>query len=150
MMHVPPHNRRSPALWLLVLLALLTTLLPCCSTAALAQTQRLELGRRLKRFELAWEQAAPERRIEAVSPLKKAVSSFFSLQLSEAGWTANSIKAHERITVTGNPTWTGSARMAFLKLVRADGTELVSIGEQRVRSIEEERRQRAQQRSQQK
>ncbi len=85
MMHVPPHNRRSPALWLLFLAALLTTLLPCCSTAALAQTQRLELGRRLKRFELAWEQAAPERRIEAVSPLKKAVSSFFSLQLSEAG-----------------------------------------------------------------
>src|SRR5678816_2774490 len=46
------------------------------------------------------------------------------LNLEEAGWTADSIKAGERVKVTGNPTWTGSQRMAFVKLVRADGTTL--------------------------
>ena len=36
-----------------------------------------------------------------------------SLNLSEVGWTAGSIKAKERVTVTGNPTHTGSQRMFF-------------------------------------
>jgi hypothetical protein len=53
-------------------------LTPCSS----AQTQRLELGRRLKRFEIAWEQAPATQQAKAVAPLKQAVSSFFSLQLS--------------------------------------------------------------------
>jgi predicted esterase len=50
-----------------------------------AQSARLELGRRLQRFEKAWESAAPEQRVAAVSPLKVAVNSFFSLRLAEAG-----------------------------------------------------------------
>src|SRR5206468_11415301 len=41
------------------------------------------------------------------------------LNLSEAGWTAESVKAGERITVTGNPTHTGSQRVFFRQLVRA-------------------------------
>ncbi len=72
------------------------------------------------------------------------------LNLSEAGWTAESVKAGERITVTGNPTHTGSQRVFFRKLVRADGSELLPAGPQRLKAIEEERRQRALQRSQQK
>jgi len=72
------------------------------------------------------------------------------LNLSEVGWTAGSVKAKERVTVTGNPTHTGSPRMAFLKLVRADGAELLPAGPQRANAIEEERRQRALQRGQQK
>ena len=72
------------------------------------------------------------------------------LNLSEVGWTADSVKAKERVTVTGNPTHTGSPRMAFLKLVRPDGTELLPAGPQRANAIEEERRQRALQRDQQK
>ena len=71
-----------------------------------------------------------------------------NLQLTEAGWTANSIKARQQVTVTGNPTHTGSARMAFIKLVRPDGTELLSLGEQRLKAVDEERRQRALQRNQ--
>ena len=69
------------------------------------------------------------------------------LNLSEVGWTADSVKAGERITVTGNPTHTGSQRMFFRKLVRADGAELLPAGPQRLKSIEEERRQRALQRT---
>jgi hypothetical protein len=72
------------------------------------------------------------------------------LNLSEVGWTADSIKAGERITVTGNPTHTGSNRMFFRKLVRADGTELLPAGPQRLKALEEERRQRALQRNRQK
>ena len=72
------------------------------------------------------------------------------LNLSEVGWTADSVKAKERITVTGNPTRTSSPRMAFLKLVRPDGTELLPAGPQRANAIEEERRQRALQRDQRK
>jgi hypothetical protein len=71
-----------------------------------------------------------------------------NLNLSEKGWTANTIKAHERVTVTGNPTRTGSPRMFFKKLVRADGSELLSEDTQRTKAIDEERRQRALQRTQ--
>ena len=70
------------------------------------------------------------------------------LNLSNVGWTAESIKAGERVTVTGNPTHTGSDRIAFKKLVHADGTELLPAGPQRANALEEERRQRARQRNQ--
>jgi len=72
------------------------------------------------------------------------------LNLSEVGWTADAIKTGERVTVTGNPTHTGSQRMFFRRLVRADGTELLPAGPQRLNAIEEERRQRARLRNQQK
>ena len=70
------------------------------------------------------------------------------LNLSNVGWTEQSIKTGERVTVTGNPTHTGSDRMAFKKLVRADGTELLPAGPQQLNAVEEERRQRALQRNQ--
>ena len=70
------------------------------------------------------------------------------LNLSNVGWTADSIKAGERVTVTGNPTHTGSERIAFKKLLHADGTELLPAGPQRANALEEERRQRALQRNQ--
>jgi Family of unknown function (DUF6152) len=73
-----------------------------------------------------------------------------SLNLSEVGWTADSIKAKERVTVTGNPTHTGSHGMFFRKLVRSDGTELLNSGLQRTKDIEEERLQRQRARAQQK
>lgn len=55
------------------------------TSKVLAQSARLELGRRLQRFENAWESAAADRRTAAVNPLKIAVNSFFSLRLAEAG-----------------------------------------------------------------
>jgi hypothetical protein len=70
------------------------------------------------------------------------------LNLSNVGWTADSIKSGERVTVTGNPTHAGSARIAFKKLVHADGTELLPAGPQRSKTLEDERRQRVLQRNQ--
>lgn len=75
--------------------------------------------------------------------VKWTVEAGGQLQLAEAHWTATSIKRGDRITVTGNPTHTGSPRVWFQQLVRSDGTELISLGEQRRRAVEEERRQRA-------
>jgi hypothetical protein len=72
------------------------------------------------------------------------------LNLSNFGWTENSIKSGERVTVTGNPSHSESNRLFFLKLVHADGTELIRGAQQRLNSLEEDRRQRAQQRDQQK
>jgi hypothetical protein len=69
------------------------------------------------------------------------------LNLEESGWTAESIKAGERVKVTGNPAWQGSQRMAFVRLVRADGTQLEPGRTQRLNAVEEERRQRAKQRT---
>ena len=68
------------------------------------------------------------------------------LNLSNVGWTEESIKSGERVTVTGNPTHTGSDRMFFRKLVRSDGSELVPAGPQRANALDEERRQRARER----
>jgi hypothetical protein len=65
------------------------------------------------------------------------------LNLSEVGWTAESIQAGERVTVTGNPTHAASSRMFFRKLVRSDGSELLPGAAQRDSAIEEERRERA-------
>ena len=70
------------------------------------------------------------------------------LNLSNVGWTEQSIKSGERVTVTGNPTHTGSDRMFFRKLVRADGSELLPAAPQRLDTLEEERRQRALKRNQ--
>jgi len=72
------------------------------------------------------------------------------LNLSNFGWTENSIKSGERVTVTGNPSHTESNRLFFLKLVHSDGTELIRGSQQRLNSLEEDRRQRAKQRDQQK
>lgn len=72
------------------------------------------------------------------------------LNLADGGWTADSIKPGEHVKVTGNPTHTGSQRMFFRKLVRADGSELLPTGPQRLKTIEEERKRRASQRSQKK
>src|SRR6185369_15416391 len=71
------------------------------------------------------------------------------LNLSNFGWTENSIKSGEHVTVTGNPSHTDPNRIFFLKLVRPDGSELVR-GAQRLTEIGEDRRQRARQRDQQK
>ena len=87
---------------------------------------------------------------EAGKVVKWTVEFAGNLNLSEVGWTADTIKAGGRVTVTGNPTHTGSQRMFFRRLVRADGTELLPAGPQRLKAIEEERRQRALQRNQQK
>ena len=85
---------------------------------------------------------------ESGTVVKWAVEFAGSLNLSEVGWTAESIRAREQVTVTGNPTHTGSPRVFFRRLVRPDGTELLPAASQRLKAVEEERRQRALQRDQ--
>lgn len=53
-------------------------------STAVAQIERLELGRRLQRFEIAWETATAEQRAASARPMQTAVSSFFALQLKSA------------------------------------------------------------------
>lgn len=72
------------------------------------------------------------------------------LNLSEGGWTERTIVPGERLTVSGNPTHTNSPRMFFRRLVRADGTEVLRHQDTRGSAIDEQRRQRARERSQQK
>jgi len=70
------------------------------------------------------------------------------LSLTRQGWTEKSITVGEQLTIIGNPTHTGSPRMAFDRLTRADGTELLDPGENNQGTIEEQRRERALQRQQ--
>jgi len=65
------------------------------------------------------------------------------LNLTEGGWTERTIAPGQRVTVTGNPTHMPSARIAFVSLVRADGTELLQPGAERQNAIDEQRRLRA-------
>jgi hypothetical protein len=47
------------------------------------------------------------------------------LNLVAAGWNQDSLKVGERVTIVGNPTHTGSARMFAQRVVKADGAVLV-------------------------
>jgi predicted esterase len=59
----------------------------------LAQTERFELGLRLKAFESAFEDhAAPEARKRVLNPLQQSVTSFFRLRLGEAARSLDQAK----------------------------------------------------------
>jgi hypothetical protein len=79
-----------------------------------------------------------------------AFSPVFLLSLSRVGWTPRTVAAGQPITVTGNPTHTGSPRIFFTRIVLADGTERVAPGMGDVGAIEAQRRQRVRERLQQK
>jgi hypothetical protein len=68
------------------------------------------------------------------------------LNLTEIGWTEKTITPGERVTVSGNPTHTGSPRMLFARIIRADGTELLLAAAIRAKEIGAVRRQRRQER----
>ena len=72
------------------------------------------------------------------------------LNLTEGGWTERTIVPGQRVSVTGNPTHVPAPRIAFVRLVRADGTELLAPGAERQNAIDEQRRLRARERNQQK
>jgi predicted esterase len=50
-----------------------------------AASDRYQLGRRLERFERAWQESPDELRAKSTASMEQAVQSFFSLQLSRAG-----------------------------------------------------------------
>lgn len=68
-------------------------LLGVMPAAALAQTERYELGQRLRRFEEAWEkQPDPAARKRALELLPPVTRQFLSLQLGEAGRTLDTAR----------------------------------------------------------
>jgi len=69
------------------------------------------------------------------------------LNLTVGGWTPETIRAGEHVTVHGNPAYHEGDRIWFLSLTRADGTELLRPSTKTSNSIDELRRQRAQQRA---
>lgn len=68
------------------------------------------------------------------------------LNLTNGGWNDDTIKVGERVSVTGNPTHTASPRMFFVALQRPDGSLLQRPAIQRFQTLEQERRQRIEQR----
>jgi DNA/RNA endonuclease YhcR with UshA esterase domain len=72
------------------------------------------------------------------------------LNLAEIGWTKESLKPGEQVTVTGNPTHVVSRQMAFVRIVKADGTVLLPGAAQRTDVLEQERLERARRRTQSK
>ena len=70
------------------------------------------------------------------------------LNLTEGGWTVETIKPGDRIKVSGNPARKGERQLAFRRIVKADGTELLPTQAKRLNAIEQERLERARQRNQ--
>lgn len=68
------------------------------------------------------------------------------VNLVSDGWTDDTIRVGERVSVTGNPTRTASTRIFFVSLRREDGSVLERPPLQRFKALELERRQRAEQR----
>ena len=62
------------------------------------------------------------------------------LNLTEGGWNERTITPGQKVTVTGNPTHVASPRIAFVSLLRADGSQLVQPGAERQNAIDEQRR----------
>ncbi len=71
------------------------------------------------------------------------------LNLTVGGWTDDSVIVGERVAISGNPTYTGSSGMWLVRLIRADGSELLLPGAERASALEDERRRRIKERDQQ-
>ena len=72
------------------------------------------------------------------------------LSLTRHGWTERTVSVGEQLTVAGNPTHTGSARVAFKRIVLANGRVLLDPGDDMESTVEQQRRERARQRQPQK
>ena len=65
------------------------------------------------------------------------------VNMTRFGWTDETVKPGDHITVTGSPTHNDSPRMFFIVLERPDGTRLQRAMARNLDAIEEARRQRA-------
>jgi hypothetical protein len=70
------------------------------------------------------------------------------LSLTRHGWTQKTVSPGDRLTISGNPTHTGSARVAFKRIVLPNGKEMLDPGEDSDNTVEQQRRDRARQRQQ--
>ena len=64
-------------IWMTVTVLVVVHVGPTFSPPSLAETPRAELGKRLRRFEIAWQEADAPDRAAAVAPMTAAVRSFF-------------------------------------------------------------------------
>ena len=77
---------------------------------ASVQAERYELGQRLRATEAAWDaQALPEKRLDAVALLNRAVKAFFSLNLNEAGRSLDEARVALGNELTPFMLWAESA-----------------------------------------
>jgi hypothetical protein len=70
------------------------------------------------------------------------------LSLTRHGWTEKTVAVGDGLTISVNPTHTGSARVAFKRIVLPNGKEMLDPGEATDNTIEQQRRDRARQRQQ--
>jgi predicted esterase len=88
-------------------------ILAAAPSLAFAQMEamRFELGRRLTRFEKAWENATPERRAACVASMESAVRSFFGLQLDTASqWLDRATQDVRPSTPDASKIWLAANR----------------------------------------
>jgi hypothetical protein len=79
----PTIMRISSASYVLVVFTFFL-LAPFANPLCCAQSDRYELGKRVRRFEVAWQTAEPQLRTASTAPMQKAVQNFFSLQFAKA------------------------------------------------------------------
>ncbi len=79
--------------WLLFFLSLSLTI--TAPSDLEAQTDRYELGRRVKRYEIAWQIADAQSRARSTASMQKAVSSFFALKFKSAARAID--EAHHQV-----------------------------------------------------
>lgn len=104
-------HRNHGALKLLVILPLAYGFLMPAIACGQMETMRFELGRRLSRFERAWESADAQKRADCVEPMEGAVRSFFGLQLDTAAQLLD--RATQKVlsgTDTAIPLWLAANR----------------------------------------
>ncbi|MFT7632741.1 MAG: putative esterase [Mariniblastus sp.] len=98
-----------------------------------AQTDRYELGRRVKRYEVAWQSAEKVARDRSTESMQRAVSYFFGLNFQKAGQALDSalLKIKSSQPASEISKWTVSRKVTVQKRVTdAAANELqISIGE---------------------
>jgi hypothetical protein len=70
------------------------------------------------------------------------------LNLTRGGWTAQTFRPGERVSVSGEPAHSGSPAMYFRRATRANGEQVLPPGAEEIETIDALRRQRAQERQQ--
>jgi hypothetical protein len=69
------------------------------------------------------------------------------LSLSRDGWSDDSVAVDEHVTITGHPMHSGANGLWLTRIVLGDGSELLGPREATQNAIEEQRRLRAQERT---
>lgn len=91
-----------------------------------AQVERYELGKRLRRFEDAWQSATEDKRRESAKPMIDAVNSFFGMRLQAA-----TAKLDEAWLVAENPSLTDWQRAIIPYRIRLSKM-VVGVGESQI------------------